>query len=189
MQSLKHWTEEEYLAFERASETRHEFVNGDVYAMSGASLRHARLLNNLFLSLGPQARRRGCEAYGQGVQVRIRQIRDTRYYYPDLVISCDSEDDDTHTLARPCLIVEVLSPTTALTDHREKKRAYLSLPSLKQYVLVDQDLAHIESLRREGEGWLQELLSQGDRLRLECVEAELDFETIYAGVDVQQPMA
>lgn len=185
MQSLKHWTEEEYLAFERASETRHEFVNGDVYAMSGASLRHARLVNNLFLALGPKARSQGCETYSQGAQVRIRQIRDTRYYYPDLVVACDSSEDDTHTLARPCLIVEVLSPTTALTDHREKKRAYLSLPSLRQYVLVDQDLAHIESLRRDGEGWQQELLSPGDSLRLECVDMDIDFQTIYAGIEVQ----
>lgn len=181
---MKHWTEDEYLAFERVSETRHEFVNGDVYAMSGASLRHGDIVGNIFAAVAVKARSKGCAAYTQGSQVRVRQIRDTRYYYPDVVVACDRTEDDTHTLARPCLIVEVLSPTTALTDHREKKRAYLALPSLRQYVLVDQDLAHIESLRRDGEGWMQELLAPGDRLRLECEELELDFETIYAGLEL-----
>lgn len=183
-QAHKHWTEDEYLAFERGSAVRHEFVDGTVYAMSGASIRHADIVGNVFLRLAPLARGKGCGAYSQGTQVRIRHIRDTHYYYPDVVLACDRSEDDSHTLNNPCLIVEVLSPSTAAIDRREKMRAYLSIPSLKQYILVDQDVAHVESLRRTEAGWVQELLSTGDVLPLECCGGEMAFEQFYAGVDV-----
>lgn len=180
----KQWTEDEYLALERESTVRHEFVGGAVYAMAGASIRHADIVGNVFLHLAPLARGKGCGAYSQGTQVRIRHIRDTHYYYPDVVLACDRSEDDSHTLNNPCLIVEVLSPSTAAIDRREKMRAYLSIPSLKQYILVDQDVAHVESLRRTEAGWLQELLSPGDVLPLECCGGEITFEQFYAGVDV-----
>lgn len=183
----KIWTEDEYLAYERASPVRHEFMSGVVVAMSGASRVHSLISGNLFLLLAPRARAKGCEAHTQAMQVRVRHIRDTQYFYPDVVVACDRSEDDTHTLNNPCLIVEVLSPSTAALDRREKMRAYLSIPSLKQYILVDQDVAHIESLRRTESGWMQELLSAGDVLKLECLEGEIPFEAVYAGVDVPPP--
>jgi len=187
-QAHKHWTEDEYLAFERESAVRHEFVGGTVYAMSGASRIHSLISGNVFLHLAPLARANGCEAHTQAMQVRIRHIRDTHYYYPDVVLACDRSEDDSHTINNPCLIVEVLSPSTAAIDRREKMRAYLSIPSLKQYILVDQDVAHVESLRRTEAGWVQELLSAGDVLPLECCGGEMAFEQFYAGVDVPLAM-
>ena len=184
-QALKNWTEDEYLALSRTDAPRHEYVDGEVFAMTGASRRHSLICMNLSVAIAPGARAKGCETHQQNMQLRLRAIKQLKYYYPDLVLTCDRSEDDEYTLNRPCVVIEVLSPTTAATDHREKKRAYLSLPTLRQYVLIDSELQHVESLRRNGDQWVEELLSPEDLLQVECADIALSFDDIYGGTEVR----
>jgi Uma2 family endonuclease len=176
---LQHLTPEEYLAWENAQPDRHEYVDGEVYAMSGASRRHNTIVTNVVVALGPRVNEKGCELFSQGMKLRADTLRAKAFFYPDIVISCDASADDEYFLNRPCLVIEVLSPSTAAVDQREKRRHYLAMPTLREYLIVDQDRHHIEVYRRDGEGWLAETLSAGDPVRLDCIDVTLDFTTIY----------
>jgi Uma2 family endonuclease len=109
-------SEDEYVAFELAADSKHEFVDGVVRAMTGASIRHNRVALNLAVSLRRAAGDGPCEVSMEGVRLRINQ---KRHYYPDVMVCCD-EPQDSHSQSTPCLIAEVLSPTTSPIDWREK---------------------------------------------------------------------
>lgn len=152
----KRWTAEDYLAFERASDERHEFIDGQVYLMAGASENHNLITANVIIALGSQLRGRPCKLYPSDMRVRIGGRDD--YHYPDISVVCGEaqiEDDEQDTLLNPTLIVEVLSPSTEQFDRGKKFENYRLLPSLQEYVLIAQDRAHIEHyVRQEGGTWL-----------------------------------
>lgn len=153
--SHKQWTAEDYLAFERASADKHEFIDGRVYLMAGASENHNLITANLIIALGSQLRGRPCKLYPSDMRVRI-SAKD--YHYPDVSVICGDahiEDDEQDTLLNPTLIVEVLSPSTEQFDRGKKFENYRSLPSLHEYVLIAQNRPHIEHYVRQGDGtWL-----------------------------------
>ncbi|MHB1202377.1 MAG: Uma2 family endonuclease [Acidithiobacillus sp.] len=175
---------EEYLEGEQRSEIRHEYVAGQVYAMAGAKLRHNAIVRNLAVLLG-QHKKTFCEFFIADMKVRVRSI--DAFYYPDIVLRCGTPlPGDSLYLEDPCLVIEVLSASTANIDRREKLHAYQALPSLREYVLVDSDSRSIELYRRRPEGWWYELLgeSEGDSLRFQCVDLALSLAEVYAGVDL-----
>jgi len=176
---------EEYLAFERQSEERHEYLDGEVFAMTGASLRHNRIIWNLVGTLAPQLRGRPCEAFI--ADMRIQVAATGLYTYPDLVVVCGEPrlaDAYLDTLLNPTLIVEVLSPSTEATDRGRKFAHYRTLESLAEVVLVAQERVQVERYSRQPEGgWLLfEANRLEDRLLLPAIGCELPLADLYETV-------
>lgn len=172
---------EEYLDGEQHSEIRHEYIDGQVYAMGGASDRHGLIVNALAFALTPAARQKHCQLFSSDMKVRLNIADKPVYYYPDLLLSCDPADRDAYFRNRPCLIVEVLSETTERIDRREKLLAYQTLPSLREYLLVAQDVRRVEIYRRSLD-WHPEYFVEG-ALRLDCLDIELKLDEIYTDVE------
>lgn len=172
---------EEYLAGEQQSEIRHEYIDGQVYAVGGASDRHGLIVNALAFALTPAARRKGCQLFTSDMKVRLNIADKAVFYYPDLLLACDPTDRDPYFRAGPCLIVEVLSETTERIDRREKFLAYQTLPSLQEYVLVATDARRVEVYRRT-DGWMPEYATEGG-IRLDCLDATVAVDAIYADVE------
>ena len=149
-------TPEQYLELDRASEFRHEFYQGRMYAMSGGSHTHAIVISNLNRELGIALKSRPCLVTTSDVRVRVS--RGALYTYPDVVVVCDSPryaDDRRDTLLNPALIVEVLSPSTEASDRGFKSAQYRTLESVQEYALVSQTEPRIEVFRRQPSGdWL-----------------------------------
>ena len=173
---------EEYLAGEQHSELRHEYIDGQVYAMTGASDRHGLIANALAFALTPAARRKGCQLFTSDMKLRLEIGGQMVFYYPDLLLSCDPGDRDPLFTRAPCLIVEVLSESTARVDRREKLLAYQTLPSLQTYVLLEQDAMRAEVYRRAA-NWQVEYVEQG-AIRIDCLDMDLPLADVYADVQV-----
>lgn len=154
---------EDYLAAERQSETKNEYLDGEVLAMSGASREHNLIAWNLSAALHAQLRGRGCEAYVGDMRVHIPATG--LYTYPDIAVVCGEprfEDGELDTLLNPTLLVEVLSPTTEGYDRGKKSAHYRTLDSLREYLLVSQEEVRVELFTRQDDGhWL---LSEASRL-------------------------
>lgn len=176
---------EEYLEGERHAEVRHEYIDGAVYAMVGASDAHGLIVTAMAYALLPAARRKGCQLFTSDMKVRLEIGDQTLFYYPDLQVSCDPEDRERYFRTRPCLIVEVLSEGTERIDRREKLLAYQTLASLQEYLLVAQDERHVTVYRRRN-GWRAEYVTEG-AIPLDCLDEPLAMEAIYADVDLESP--
>lgn len=175
-------TIEDYIEGEQRSEIRHEYIDGQVYTMGGASDRHGLIVNALAFALTPAARRRHCQLFSADMKVRLNIADKQIFYYPDLLLSCDPADRETYFRNSPCLIVEVLSETTERIDRREKFLAYQTLPSLQEYLLVAQDARHVEIYRR-AQNWQPEYHADG-ALWLDCLDTSITLDDIYADVEM-----
>lgn len=127
---------DDYLDGETLTDIKHEYLDGEVVAMGGASAKHGLLVTGLGLAIGPHARRKGCQLFMADVKLRVDHADQTYFYYPDLLLACDPEDREPYYRRRPCMVVEVLSPSTERIDRREKLFAYQTIPSLREYLLV-----------------------------------------------------
>jgi Uma2 family endonuclease len=178
-EKLNYITVEDYLAGEEISEIKHEYVDGQVYAMAGAKINHNRIATNVSAHLWNHLRGKPCEPLSADMLVKTLG---KRFRYPDVVVVCD---DDTSTDERvresPVLIVEVLSKSTRKKDKGEKRMEYLAIPSLQEYVLIEQDFAEVEVQRRSA-GWQSSYYFLGDEVLLESVNATLSVEAIYERV-------
>jgi Uma2 family endonuclease len=173
---------EEYLAIERESETRSEYLGGEMFAMSGGSRQHNLIVTNLVRELSLQLKLRPCEVYTNDQRVRVPETG--LYTYPDVVVVCGEpsfEDESVDTLLNPVLIVEVLSSTTEAYDRGKKFEGYQTIASLAEYVLVAQDKARVEQyLRQDGGHWLFTATSGRERsVALASIQCELALEEIY----------
>ena len=169
---------EEYLAWERAQERKHEYFDGEVYAMAGGSPRHNRLCTRVIAALEAALGTR-CHVMTSDQRVRSRE---RRYVYPDATVVCGTllvEHDD--VIANPTIVVEVLSSATEQYDRGLKWDGYQSLSSLSDYVLVSQDRARIEAFARVERRWMYTAAEAGDRITLTSGVA-LDVDAIFAGV-------
>ena len=146
-----------YLADELQSVTKHEYLGGVVYAMSGANNRHNRIATNLTGSLVVRLRGRRCEAFNSDTKVRIQFPTHTRFYYPDAMVVCRSNPESDSFQETPSLLVEVLSRSTRRTDEGEKRDAYLTIPSLMHYWMVEQEEAVVVAYRRADQGFVREV--------------------------------
>lgn len=131
-------TVEEYLESELRSETKHEYLGGVVYAMAGASEPHNIIAANLAGMLYAQLRGKPCQPFGSDMQVRLRALGDTCFYYPDAMVACDPSDSGHGWRERPAVLFEILSEDTRRLDEREKRLTYFQIPSLQAYVRIAQ---------------------------------------------------
>jgi len=147
-------TVEEYLALEESSDEKHEYFEGEIFAMSGGSFNHSQLPAQLALLLGMQLRKRPCRVVTSDLRVRVEAVG--LYTYPDLAVVCgEPRLSAGNTLDNPTLLVEVLSPSTEGYDRGKKFDMYRQLPSLQQYVLVSQDAMRVHVFTRQADGnWL-----------------------------------
>ena len=172
---------EDYLNGERDGDIRHEYMDGQVFAMAGAGEKHNIIALNLASELRRAARGTDCRAFISDMKLHIAELN--RFYYPDILLACDPEDNNAYYKEHPCLIVEVLSPSTETTDRREKLHAYQQIASVKEYVLISQDSPKIELYRRSESHWEYYLLDDSeDILQLECLDLKLDMATVFEDV-------
>ena len=173
-------TPDQYLAGENDGEVRHEYVDGIVYAMAGASEAHGILKLNLAVWLHGHVPA-NCRLFDGDMKLRVQNADDIRFYYPDLFISCGPNDLKQHVRSDAIVVIEILSPSTQRFDRFEKLHAYTALPALLEYVLVDQEVPVIEVFRRRT-GWQRERYGLTERLNLESIAQSIDAKTIYNGV-------
>ncbi|MGH9577174.1 MAG: Uma2 family endonuclease, partial [Terriglobales bacterium] len=153
---------------------RHEYVAGVAYAMAGAGERHNRIALNLAVQLRSATRGTGCGVYISDMKLRIAGGR--AYYYPDVMLSCEPAAPDAVYKDAPCLVAEVLSPSTGAIDTREKLQAYCGIESLPYYLLVDSERASVSyRIRGAGGEWLAATLDPGERLEIECGSVRASF--------------
>jgi Uma2 family endonuclease len=177
-----HSTYAEYLKLERKSETKHEYVNGEIIAMAGGTIEHGRLAANISRELGNALRGRRCAVYSSDVRVRIRATG--RATYPNVSVACghaerDAEDDD--ALINPVVLVEVLSDSTEKDDRGEKFGHYRRIPSLRHYVLVSQHEPRIDYFTKTESGrWELDDARPGGVVRLEAIGCEISVDAVYA---------
>jgi Uma2 family endonuclease len=172
----------DYLAFEESSTVKHEFVGGEIHAMSGASLAHNRIALNIAATLRAGLRGGPCEVFMADVKVRLQSVRDEFFYYPDVVISCHPTGRDTHFLRFPTVVFEILSPATEAIDRREKLANYRLAQTLDEYVLVAQDRREVKIFRR-AMGWQGEIFTAPDALvEFQSVKQAMSVSAIYEGV-------
>ena len=170
----------EYLEGERSAEVRHEYVDGRVYVMAGASDDHNRITRNILTALDNALRGNPCEPFAMDMKVMIPPAFAEVFYYPDVLVACDPADNAKYYRERPMVIFEVLSTETERTDRREKAIAYRQIPTLEAYILVEQDRMAVTALRRTEPGWRSEVLEGREAvLRLPGLGVEIPLERIY----------
>ena len=150
---------EDYLEGEKIAKVRHEFIDGEVYAMAGTSKHHNRIIRTLLKKMEKALDGSGCEPFFIDIKVFIKKFN--RFYYPDLLIVCGEDLESEYYTSKPTLLIEVLSPSTALTDRREKMFAYQEIESLQEYILIEQDKIYAEIYRRRDDGlwsWIDAFL-------------------------------
>lgn len=178
-------TREEYLAYERACiGEKHEYVDGEIFAMSGGTFEHAMIAGNVLTELQNALRAGPCRAIGSDMRIGAA---DGSYHYPDVSVVCDRpqfEDDTRDVLQNPSVIIEVLSESTEAYDRGEKFAHYRSIGSLRDYILVSQTTQLIEHYQRisenDGAAWRYRVLGPRDTLRLEDHDVAIPVERVYA---------
>jgi Uma2 family endonuclease len=175
---------EEYLIWEPTHEQRYEFWDGEVVAMSGGTRNHNRVCANFFKLLDDALADRSCEVYIVDVKVQVEPGQ--KYFYPDVVVTCDEQDIDPQLVQFPCLIIEVLSPSTEAVDRGKKFAKYRQSPTLQEYVLVQVEQPGVEVFRRnEQRKWVLSEYNSGDILRLESVDVEIAIGDLYRQVQFE----
>jgi Uma2 family endonuclease len=175
-------TIEEYLEWEPYQDIRYEYVNGEVFAMTGGTIPHNDLALNLYRNLYPHLRSRGCRVNVSDVKVQVSP--NSPYYYPDVIVSCDPQDLNARKfIQNPTIIAEVLSPSTSAKDRSKKFTNYLKIPTLQEYLLIDSETISVERYcRGEGRMWLYYPYTAGDIITLSSIDFEFPIELLYEGV-------
>jgi len=175
---------EEYLAWEPTQEERYEYWDGEIVMMSGATRNHNRISANFFKLLDDALADRSCEVYIVDVKVQVEPGQ--KYFYPDVVVTCDERDDDPQLVEFPCLIIEVLSPSTEAVDRGKKFAKYRQSPTLQEYVLVQVAQPGVEVFRRNEQGkWVLSEYNLDEILRLESVDVEIAIADLYKQVQFE----
>lgn len=181
----KRFTVEEYLNYENASPEKHEYYEGEIFAMAGASNRHNLIFSNLFGELAYKLKGKKCKPYGSDMRTHIPE--NGLFTYPDISIVCGdiiNSPEDKDSNIRPAIIIELLSPSTKSYDRGEKFTLYRDIPSLKEYILVDSESIHIEAFRLNyAARWeLQEYKTIGEVLEIKAAGISVLISDIYEGI-------
>jgi Uma2 family endonuclease len=165
----------EYLEAEEGAEARHEYVYGEVFALAGGSVTHNVIGANAVRRLGNAAATNDCRVYGSDMKLRTEE---QLFYYPDAMVVCEAPADDLYETS-PCVIVEVVSPSTARKDRLEKRFAYLALGSLQLYLLIDSRKRAVTGYYRQPQGWEERLFAPDEAVPVPCVNSHLSFGELY----------
>ena len=181
-ESFPKLTPDEYFAWEEGQSSRHEYVDGDVYVMSGGTINHSEIAGNFLALLKAHLRGSGCKTLNSDARVSIQGS--SHYVYPDLSVTCDVRDQvNVQFITYPCLIVEVLSPTTEAYDRGHKFRRYRRNASLQDYVLVDANSVMIELYHKGSDGkWDIIDYREGDMVELKSVNLTFPIERVYEDI-------
>jgi len=179
------YTPEDYLALERSGDAKHEYYNGEIFAMGGASKWHVLIVTNLIGELHFQLKDGPCQVYSTDLRVRVAPAG--LYTYPDVIVVCDEprfSDEQEDTLVNPALIIEVLSESTKDYDRGGKFEQYRTLDSFVEYLLIAQDRPHVEHHTRQPDGgWiLHETNKLDDTIQLKSVPCSVRLSAIYSKV-------
>lgn len=180
------YTPDEYLALERSCETKHEYYDGEIFAMGGASRYHVLIVTNSVVALGSQLKEGPCQVYSADLRVKVSPTG--LYTYPDVIVLCEEpqfSDEQKDTLLNPALIIEVLSESTENYDRGRKFEQYRTIDSFVEYLLIAQDRPHVEHHIRQADGsWLlYETNNLTDTIQLKSVPCTLQIADIYAKVN------
>ena len=175
-------TPEEYFVWEEKQLLRHEYLNGEIYAMGGGTQNHGRIASNIIFIVKGHLRGGGCQVGNSDCRVNILETND--YVYPDVSVTCeDSDRTATQAIQYPCLIVEVLSPSTANYDRGDKFRLYRRNPRLQDYVLVDAEKIAIDLYRKNDRGnWEIFNYQSGDNIELRSINLSFPIESVYEDI-------
>lgn len=181
----KLYTPAEYIAMEEAAVTKSEYINGRIYAMSGASYPHIIITGNTFREIGNQLGESECEVFNSDMRIKISTTES--YVYPDITVACGEKSFDSTlsaTLRNPKVVIEVLSPSTEAYDRGDKFAHYQLLPSLQEYVLISQNKVRIERYTRDGDEWKYIILDHLDAtMHLASLNCHIPLRIIYRKVE------
>ena len=172
---------EDYLLRERASVHRHEYVDGAIYAMAGGTDRHNVIAGNIYNLLSAHLPDK-CMPYIFEMKVRIRLEHSESIYYPDSMVCCGPRDPSSDWRDNPLVLGEVLSPSTERVDRGEKLNAFIQIPTLQEYILIEQSTPRVELFRRSNK-WQREVLLAGDTLRLASIDFAIAVDALYRRVE------
>ncbi|MGR9108306.1 MAG: Uma2 family endonuclease [Gammaproteobacteria bacterium] len=175
-ESLPRMLPAQYLEYEQSQSIRHELVDGYLYAMTGASDRHEEIALNLAAALQMHLRGSACRVYKGDLKIRVADD----FYYADVFVRCSEERGDPYFKTDPLLVAEILSPSTQRYDRGDKRLAYLSLPSLREYVLISQDEMVVEIYRSEQASIAERFDKPEDVLELKSVDFKIGLADLYA---------
>ena len=177
---------EDYLEGEKIGRVKNEFVDGEIYAMAGACDRHHRIALNLITRLDEHLGESECEAFIVDMKLKVNE---STFYYPDVFVACDDKPESAYYRSSPVLIIEVVSPSTRQIDRREKLHAYQQIPSVQEYMIVEQDKVHVELHRRQPNGnWITYFYNESERddvIEFQSVGLETNIDEIYRRVNFQ----
>jgi Uma2 family endonuclease len=174
----KVFTKDDYLLLEEKADTKHELVNGEIYAMAGAKENHVKITGNTFRNIANHLLESSCDVYSSDMKLSAG----FDCYYPDVFVKCDSDDNDELVKEKPILIVEVLSESTKHFDRGDKLQNYLRIPSLQEYILVSQKEIEVWVYRRAGKKWEMEILKDNDELHFISIDLKIPVRDLYAKV-------
>ena len=174
---------EDYLTLNRNSKNiRYEYLDGELRMLAGGSPDHAIIIANLTAIIKGPLKGSQCRVYNSGVQL---QLSEKRYVYPDITVSCDQRDrNQKEAIHYPCVVIEVLSPTTEGTDRGRKAAYYRASPTIQEYIMVDTADVFVEVHRREEERWTINTFEPGDIVRLGSLNIQFRIEDAYEGTSL-----
>ncbi len=179
---------DEYIDGELISPFKHEYLDGVVYAMAGASNVHNEIAGNALVSLHTRLRGKPCRPYNSDTKVRLRLPAGLRFYYPDVQMTCHPNPPNDSFQDQPIVVIEVLSQSTRRADEGEKRDGYLALPSLDVYLLVESERALVIGFRRGPSGFVREVFSGLDAsISLACIGADLPLAELYERIAFPPP--
>lgn len=187
LQPPPRFTAAEYLEWEQAQPGRHEYIDGEVFAMAGGEDRNATVAGNLYVALRQHLRGGPCHAYQSDVRLHVATAN--AYFYPDLMVTCDPADEASRlSKSKPLLLVDVLSPSTAAYDRGDKFAHYRGVASLQEVVLVDIDRRATDVYRKGADGlWVLHPFSGEQAVQLASVALTLPAAELFADLEGEQP--
>ena len=174
-----------YLAWEAEQSTKHEYHDGEVFAMAGASDAHVTVAGNVYMALRNHLRGSPCSVFISDMKLRVEE--DNAFFYPDVFVTCaDSDRGQSHSKSAPVLVVEVLSPATSAYDRGAKFAAYRKLPTLREYALIDPERLSLDLFRREGDSkrWVLHPIEAGGHVEWASVGLQVPLEALYEDVPI-----
>ncbi len=184
--SIRRMTVEEYFAYDEASDYKNEYIDGEVYPMTGGTADHAELMHNIGFALGLRLRGGDYHFYSSAMRIGVSA---GRYLYPDFSVVAGEPELDVGAinLFNPTLVAEVISPATADRDRGLKRDLYQSIPSLQVYFVIDQYSAHVEVDTRQGDAWRTDEYAGLDAvIPLAALDCELPLAEIYRGIEISR---